>query len=325
MPDNRVKNPQQLSIAVVDVGSARTKVYLASVLGTEVDTAQIGKYEFDLASVLRSDAAVEHAALGNILRQCRQMAMNAGATQMVAIATEAARASARADVLREQSNAAGVDVGLLGSSAEGALLLSALESKGEIPSGWAAVDIGGGSVQWVWRSPAGEAIVRSAPVGTFALEHTFQAGSPATAGELENMRMHVHARFQECLADKPTFEGLVFGTSCMATFFSSALSAAGRAPARIDDAAAYYDLDSAAVLARSLAGRPYDELGEYFPDNPKFMYGADKLLVVLQEAMAMAAAREFRGTNLSLAAGIGLLAATRSECMRDFGLTVSRL
>jgi hypothetical protein len=318
MPANQVTTPnRQLSIAVVDLGSARTKIYLVSVQGNRITTTQIGKHELDLARALRSDEPTEHAALGSILRQCKRTAMNAGATQLVAIATQAARVSGRADVLRDQSGAAGIEVGLLGSDAEGALLLSALENNGEISSEWAAVDIGGGSVQWAWRSPTGEAIVRSAPVGTFALEHAFQAGSPATAAELEMMRLHVHAQFEECLPDKPAFAGLVFGTSCMAAFFGSALAAVGRGPTRIDEAGPRYNLDAALALESSLAGRPYDELGEYFPENPKFMYGADKLLV--------AAAREFRGTNLSLAAGIGLLAATRSEGLRDFGLTVSRI
>jgi hypothetical protein len=92
-------------------------------------------------------------------------------------------------------------------------------------------------------------------------------------------------------------KSLVIGSSVMASFFSSAIQNA--APT-----VKTYTKSQIIQLIQSISGIHYTELAPLYPQNPTFLYGADKLLLVVLILMELGGFESVLPTNASLSRGL---------------------
>jgi hypothetical protein len=174
---------------------------------------------------------------------------------------------------------------------EGLLLLSsASREQADV-----LLDVGGGSIQLVWHQD-GAAVVRSWPFGTYALEKTYDLtqGSPT---ERYDQVFDVITREVEQAAE-PRGRRLLVGSNVMADFFAAVAPHVGQT----GDDWQVPDLHRARAFCASLDQQRF---GEVFPQNPGFMFGGDKAMLVA-EAVAAALSAHANPTNASVSHGMAI-------------------
>lgn len=170
-----------------------------------------------------------------------------------------------------------------------------------------AVDVGGGSVQIVWGDEPEKHL--SMPIGTYRLEREYQtlAGVFIESGSTDAKKMGERVRDELGALARytPSLRGrtLVFGSNVMRDFLASALKKIGLN--RPEGLVQREDLDT---LFQSCAGRLYADGPTTFHLIPRFMFGADKLLIVAAAVMDSLDAKNARATNASISKGLALAA-----------------
>ena len=135
------------------------------------------------------------------------------------------------------------------------------------------------------------------------------------------MHAHVSQQLEEALKGRSlTIASLVIGSTCMRDFFDSAMQVAGITTHPKPE----YSAEEVDRLFAAIAGKPYESLGDYFPINLKFMFGADKLLINVQELLKKTKATSIIPTNDSLSTSLVRLASDEGDLGR-IGLRISHI
>lgn len=288
-------------VAVLDFGTARTKVLAAERIGQEV------RYEYDavetkFGDMLRTAAGttIESGRIAGLLAAVEECANKLGATSFICIATEAFRKVERLGEVCTSIRERFGNLTILDSDTEARLFFESVREL-EGLSDCLAADVGGGSVQLAWGRQANEHICL--PIGTYALEKEFQTMNNTflyyDSSDADRMRQHVLREIKTQGSRLPIFHVLVLGSNVMRDFFESAL--AHIAIKRSEGGLCRTDLDE---LYRACEGKPYASLAAFFPSNPKFMFGADKLLIIAAVLMDFLSAKVARTTNASISKGL---------------------
>jgi hypothetical protein len=138
-------------------------------------------------------------------------------------------------------------------------------------------------------------------------------GSPSYV----EMIRYVKSNLAKLEPGMPLARSLVVGSNIMADFFNSVRSWL-QMPIRLE-----ISIEELKQVSAAIIGRDYSQLGAAFPTNPKFMYGADKLLIVVVEAVKIIRPERVIPTNESVSKGIARLAMRAPERLADYGLLAS--
>ena len=158
------------TIAVLDVGTARVKIWL----GTPNDDGCIvlQRRTVEVARSSQQDPKNRNVpSYDNALRDAIEVAEDGGATRAIAVATEAFRSGENAGALAVLERA-GLAPRILSGAEEGWLFFVGVSDVFGTTRDLLALDIGGGSVQLIWEED-GSVSSRSLGIGTFALERRF--------------------------------------------------------------------------------------------------------------------------------------------------------
>jgi hypothetical protein len=311
----------QTTVGVIDLGSARTKLYVASVseegkvvpvLSTKSETGFFSKIGLD-----GEMGADDVESLVKTTREMAEAARSRDAMSIILIATEALRKIANKEMITDRiARELGLRMNILDPAVEADVFFAGaqMDSGTRFP----VVDIGGGSVQLAWE--IGKSI--SIPTGTFALEKRFQ-----TPGKLPDME--AYAAMRKCISDEIgkvlkdhsiVSDTVIVGSTCMRDFFDFAMCVAGV----VERPKEKYSAAEVDALFNAIAGKPYESLGDYYPNNPKFMYGADKALLNLQESLRATRSSFIIPTNESVSTSLVRLA-SNEEALERVGIKISDL
>lgn len=315
-------NAESAAVAVVDVGTARTKVLIRRLSGGDqcdeslVIDESIAK-AFDVGGAREASACVRE-----VLTQALERLRSRGVGRFCALGAHIFRDG---ELGAELSRAAEETVqyfSVVSPSQEAGLFYRSLVLEG-FPDGFVAADIGGGSVQLVWGSADGQCC--SAPVGTFSLESRFQRDKTCAlhpdGEEWAAAAVEVRSAFGARVPGEVSASVLVIGSNIMESFFAAAFAAAGLA--KTPDCR--FSKDDLITLARLIGGVPYQDSYKYFPQAPRFIHGADKLLLVSTVLMDVLSCGVGYGTNGSLSKGVCALLASNPDALKAAGLKVCAL
>jgi exopolyphosphatase/pppGpp-phosphohydrolase len=311
-------------VAVVDVGAARTKVTVVS-----RDSAGIGQFATNTIDLSLAAAWSEgqddgvRACLDRIWKQALDIMGTAGVEVYCILGAHAFRDETYSSSVLNQAQRAIGQVNVLTPAKEAALFFSAVMREGCAAESVVAIDVGGGSVQLAWGIEPSQFV--TAPLGTYSIQNRFQKDlehslHPAS-DEWNDAYEALCTSLGEAQGAPSQLRALVVGSNVMADFFMSAFSVAGIDP--IDDG--LYDRGSVSALCDMIGGLQYKELARFFPNNPGFMYGADKLLIVVLAAMDAIGATHCTGTNLSLSKGLASLMIDSPDTLADIGFVTGKL
>jgi hypothetical protein len=292
-------------VAVLDFGTARTKILVSekneatvTYINKSIET-RLGKIFIDFNSAKdRLDAL--KLSLSKIDDEIRPFSID----RIICIGTEAFRTTselaAAGEAIREHFG----NLTILDSDTEARLFYESVRQIERIES-FVAIDVGGGSVQVAWGSQKDEHT--SLPIGTYRLEKQFQENSNdflfLDGTKAKFMYNKVIESILENSVKIPKMSNCVVGSNIMNDFFRSAADFAG-----ISIHSGVVSRDDVCQIYRACEGKAYPELASAFPENPNFMFGADKLLVVVlcfMDALSMPAVRP---TNASVSKGLATLA-----------------
>ena len=164
----------------------------------------------------------------------------------------------------------------------------------------------------------------SLPTGTFELERRYQQDGRTLKAQLRLIESEVNELVERSLGLQLHRKVLVAGSNCMLDFIRCATGLEST-----DGMSGYKDhpaihIDELVLLYDSIAGKRYDLLGEYYPTNPQFMFGADKALVNMIAIARCLCADIVIPTNESLSSGLARLAMSRPSALEQLGVEVNR-
>lgn len=311
-------------VAVVDVGTARTKVTVVSHDST--GTVQFATDTIDLSIAAawseEQDDGVR-VCLDTIWKQARDVMGTAGVQTYCVLGAHAFRDEAYSSSVLSQAQRTIGQVNVLTPAKEAILFFSAVMQAGCAADSAVVIDVGGGSVQMAWGIEPSQFV--TAPLGTYSIQDRFQKDLEHSLRPASDEWRDAYEAVCSALGEAPGAESelktLVVGSNVMADFFKSAFSVAGFDP--IDDG--LYDRGSVSMLCELIGGIGYKELAKFFPENPGFMYGADKLMLVVLAAIDTIGATHCTGTNLSVSKGLASLMIESPSTLADLGFVTAEL
>jgi exopolyphosphatase/pppGpp-phosphohydrolase len=313
-------------LAIIDLGSARTKMLVASASSDGELIVQRYKEETGIAGKLKPgdlitvDAKdVLFTAIENLLK----IAANSNCDATISVATDTIRSAVNAPIIKEHLNALLGHVTILDPSTEGLIFYSSMAnhflSSREC---FCLVDVGGGSVQIIWGASAEEVV--SIPTGTFRLEKEFQVSGHPTDEIYSAMASFIESEVKQSLPSKLRVPTLVFGSNCIEEFIKAALTKSNIGFTQ-ENKTLRISLLNIRKLFEEIKSRRYEELGDYYPDNPFFMFGADKALLNVLVIGRLLTATSVIPTNESVSTGIARLGLFSSHLLENFGLELHQL
>ena len=304
-----------MPIAILDLGSARAKLAITTMHDGEVliSTAQVDTFFSDPTADRKGLEGVDA-----LLKKARR----AGCERLLCFGTEFFRSSPpNASWIKEEvERLVGGAVAELRPATEARLFYKAARSV--VPAKiLVAMDVGGGSLQLCWADS--ESGWLTAKLGTFEIEKRFQTDleeSIALGSEVHREIVSaVQQSFQGVVAKVSGNPVLAVGSNIMADFFGYILEEQGLAVVRGVNMSEFVS-GSAESLLKIISGRSYDELENLYPDNPKFMRGADKLLIVLCCVANMLRSSTIVATNESVSRELGRIVHLQPEWLEEAGL-----
>lgn len=292
--------------AVIDIGSARTKLTVAE---KTVD----GKYVFtgsayDTAiSSLVNDGKITEAqdVVRNILHELSTKLSNENIDRAFFSGTHVFREQPALHIAAQE---VAKEFSVLTPDQEANYFYSAIEIEESLqPNEFWALDVGGGSIQLVWSDQKGDYL--SAPCGTYSLEKKFQADLTHAldkgGSEWRAMAEDVKSALKSVPFSQSNNKMLVVGSNVMADFFVSALQQSRP-----------YCLEDINLLVEKISGKVYKDLYSLFPANSGFMHGADKLLAVICTVIELGRFEKIIPTNASLSKGICQLLLEKPDVLK---------
>jgi exopolyphosphatase/guanosine-5'-triphosphate,3'-diphosphate pyrophosphatase len=192
-----------LILACIDIGSNTTRLLVADAgngrlreLATQRAFTRIGKSMHGDGPI--PDAKIEETA--EVAASQARSAREAGAEDVVAVATAAIRAASnRDDLVEAVESAIGAELQILSGEEEARLaFVGATRTLTTQPEGTIAViDVGGGSTELAIGDPSGDVDwSASFRIGSGFLADSYLRSDPPSASELEATRQHVQGAFE---------------------------------------------------------------------------------------------------------------------------------
>jgi exopolyphosphatase/guanosine-5'-triphosphate,3'-diphosphate pyrophosphatase len=182
-----LNNSWKMRLAVIDIGTNSTKLTVmdgAKILADEMVVTRIGEGVAKTGRIKPRAAERTVKCVKTFLRQARQLK----AEKIFAVGTEALRKANNRDLFLKKTLSLGIKPQII--SAEEESELSYLGATfGSAINNPLAMDIGGGSVEYVKRSARLDA--RSLPIGVVALTERFIRHDPPRDSEINRMRKFV--------------------------------------------------------------------------------------------------------------------------------------
>lgn len=298
-------------VAVLDFGSARTKMVIVTEQFEGEPCIERFSAETAMVSNLSIDGKIpydlQHRLL-NTATEFLELARSRQCTLSIAVVTDAFRRASNSDSVRALLERRVGYLNVLTPIEEGLIMHAAvalLSSAAHAAESYAVLDIGGGSVQLTWGADAGQ--VLSFPTGTFRLEREFQQSHTASPGEMDAMREYITSLVRTAVPDGLRVSQLVVGSTCMRSFFDSALRHVDIAPRQVQGQFAI-TLDMARCLLSRVRASNVGELSAFYPDNPAFVRGADKLLLNLISISELLGVETIAPTDGSISTALASLA-----------------
>lgn len=291
-------------IAILDIGSARIKLLIANQTGEGNFEYKKFSEETGLGKMLCGETNQEIITeyQNRLRKDLNNLLKNIKATATIkAIATEAVRNNADLyTVLKEFAEIIG-EVEVLSPEKEANIFFSGVQLKlgDETLKNAVLVDVGGGSVQVIWREK-GEVKSNSYPIGTYSLENIFDiADKPLDDEMIKKISNYVRSLLVKNIPDNIRASKVVMGSNCIEDFFVSAMKKSGGV---IEDKQTHKQLELKTVcgLLSEIKGREYKSVVEYYPANPVLMAGMDKALVIINEVAKCFGCTKIVPTNESL-------------------------
>jgi hypothetical protein len=313
-------------VAVIDIGSARTKMTLACQVNGVVNLERF-KVETGIVAALDEEGRIGEAAVEAIrlsLQDLRNTVLKRGCGSIVTVGTEVFRRAKNVDDIMLRLVDIIGPISILSPLQEGLIFRHSMERMLGLREPFCLLDVGGGSVQITWGGSQEQ--IRSIPTGTYLLEREFQASGVPSVGEYEAMRRFVNDNVDSALPVNLYFDRVVLGSNCMEEFLGSALNAVGLKLYSYGQAKASTPNDLEYLFSR-IACQPYGQLADYYPANPGFMYGADKALINVLAICRAVRAKWVLPTNESISTGIArlLLLPSESSALRAYGLEIASM
>jgi hypothetical protein len=226
--------------------------------------------------------------------------------EIIAMATEVFRRNKElADILVKIQRRFGIGLEIVTPERECAILAANFDlSERDI-----VLDVGGGSANTT--SQIGDTLSsHSYPLGAYALYNLFQ-GSGEKFDEVvySNMDRYVRSIIEpdrQAYAGK--FSHLILCSNQMLSFFSSLSEITGLN--FMGDS--FFDPSILGTVIDGLfLNKNYEEIVQYFPENPEFMHGADKMLVVLKNFVDITEAKSISPKNDGISSGLAKMFGSR--------------
>jgi hypothetical protein len=305
------------AIAILDFGTARTKLLLALMDGTQLCFSSHSR-DTKFADIKSS---ADFKSVWSKVEELINIALARGCRTVIPVGTEFFRSSAMKDLVGKELAPRLGNIQILSPRIEALLFYRAVQSAHTPPQPAVSVDVGGGSVQFCWGENEGD--WGSAAIGTFSLERRFQTSPPKPlefdSPPFNDMQAFIRTELASALPTELRATSVVVGSNIMEDFFSAVLrnlkfeTANGASPA--------FSRGKLNSLLQNIVGRDYASLGMLFPQNPGFLYGADKLLMVLHEVVGRLGADTVIPTNESVSKGLGRMALLHPQQLLDLGLS----
>ena len=189
---------QQKTAAAIDIGSNSIKMTIGRT------NSEGGVEQLDWASeVVRLGQGIDRtghldeerieAAIETLKRFAAQ-AQQRGATRVVAVATEAARAAANGAMFLDRVRAqTGIDVRVVDGQAEAGLTFRGLAAETDLAGSVVVADIGGGSTELIQASDGVMQAAQSLPLGSGRLTDQFVVADPPRLDELAACELEADA------------------------------------------------------------------------------------------------------------------------------------
>ena len=293
-----------MSVAIIDIGSARLKVTISIKEGNGYKLIQ-HKGETHLSSHVSKDNVLDedfiYSSFTETLKMVNELITKNRCTRTVILGAYVFRTAKNSMKIADYIKGIIGEMTILEEWVEGALFYSKMKKQLNLEN-FIVVDLGGGSVQLSFGDKPND--VYSIPIGTFTLEKSFQSSKELTTlDEQEKMRSFIVSTFPDLTKKK--FEFVVMGSNCMESFTSSALDFANLK----SDNISFHDLSviplsSLEYIYSAIKDQRYDSLASYYPENPFFMYGADKALLTLIELCRFLSLDKIFPTNESISTSL---------------------
>ena len=309
------------NVAIIDMGSARTKVAIMQ----NIDHVVLRlKDETGLSDHVNDKKELDTSYLTyNVLPKLSEyvdQAKASGCKRLLTIGTHIFRNVSNSSEVKELIETQVGKLNVIEGWLEGAIFYSWMtELKGE--NDLLVIDIGGGSVQIATNSS--QSGILSLPTGTFSLEKEFQNSKEfATQNEISRMQDYVKSQLDSKIntnSYRPRIA--IMGSNCMQEFIASSLNHMHEKGLRknISDGSEI-DLEDAIAIFDEIKCKDYNSLAQYYPKNKFFMYGADKALLNLIEICKYYRISKIQPTNESVSSALLSLLSRHPEKLLEFGI-----
>lgn len=158
-------------------------------------------------------------------------------------------------------------------------------------------DIGGGSSQLIY-SDNNEITTKSFPIGSYKLYSIFQPNNEIFT---DDIYLKISDYVTKTVQINKKFNNLIVGSNLMLDFFNSLSKVSGLNFIKND----CFDSGIVSNLINNLfLNQKYEDLFKYFPQNTNFMYGADKMLVILENYIKIFDIKTVYPTNKGITTGV---------------------
>ena len=187
--------------AAIDIGTNSVKILVADVTGSQIEPVfEIGE-QTRLGRGFYQTHTLQPAAIqltAETVARFAQQAKELGAVSVRALATSAARDAHNSGDLRQAiREAAGLEIEIISGLAEAEMSFAGLCSRNTIQGTVLALDVGGGSTEFMLGSAAGLAFRQSAPLGSVRLLEKLTPSPAPSAEDLAHVRQwlrdHLHS------------------------------------------------------------------------------------------------------------------------------------
>jgi hypothetical protein len=171
------------------------------------------------------------------------------------------------------------------------------------------LDVGGGSVNTIYKHD-GKLNCHCHSLGAYVLNNLFQSNGEIFDSIIyTNMDKHIKKVMESyASAHRGKFAKIILGSNQMLSFFNSLSEKSGLNFMKNDS----FDSDIIGDLINKVfLNKKYEDLFQYFEKNPNFMYGADKMLLILKNFV------EFSGTKLVYPTDDGISLGFAKCCLKD--------
>lgn len=193
--------------ALFDLGSNSIKFMLGEQSGATLTIHKEKAFVTRLAENLEANGRLSPRAMKrslSVLKACCREARDFGATAITAVGTSALRsAENRRDFIRLAREEAGLPVRVISGKAEGELVFAGISSSRL----WAhkpilAVDIGGGSVEFITGKAGRISFNRSLPLGCVRVRDHFLKSQPVSHAVIEETTAFLRGKMARTLKDR---------------------------------------------------------------------------------------------------------------------------